>query len=139
MKANWAPEAEHWAWWGREDVLQLHANTNNLVERCFGLIKYTDLGRNTQSTIHELLLLLLNKTIPRYMHTRALALAGRCTSGQQQQEQRAERLVAELVASGAVAAAEEGSAPGATCVRSQQGSVRTCTGDLSCSCSYSGK
>ena len=139
MRANWVDLAEHWAWWGRLEVLRLHSNTNNLVERCFGLVKYTDLNRKTQSTIHELLQLLLTKTVPRYMHTRSLMLAGRCTSGQQQHEQRAARAVEEMVAAGAVHAAEEGGAPGATYVRTHQGNVRVCIGDLSCSCTYSGK
>jgi len=36
MTKNWQAQAEHWAWWGRLDVLHLQANTNNGAERCVG-------------------------------------------------------------------------------------------------------
>ncbi len=139
MKANWAPVAEKWAWWGRLDILDLQSNTNNLVERNFGLIKYTDLGGKTQSTIHELIITLLTKTVARNIQNRALMLAGRTQSDQQRQEQRTQRIVDELVAGGAVQPPQEGSAPGLAWVQCSDSARMVCLGDLSCSCSYSGK
>ena len=136
MKSAWEPLAERWAWYGRVELLDLRANTNNPVERCFGLVKYTDLGRKTQSTIQELVDTLLSKTVARNMHNRGLMLAGRTTSEQQRAEQRAEQWVEQLVAGGAVHAA---SPEGSTTVRCESGSKKVCVGDLSCSCSYSGE
>ncbi|EFN58954.1 hypothetical protein CHLNCDRAFT_50501 [Chlorella variabilis] len=96
MHSSWVPCAEKWAWWGRLDVLDLQCNTNNLGERNFGLIKYTDLERRAQLTLHELLLALLTKTVPRNIQNRAHMLAGRVTSNQQQREQRAALWVQKL-------------------------------------------
>ncbi|EFN51443.1 hypothetical protein CHLNCDRAFT_140162 [Chlorella variabilis] len=139
MHSSWVPCAEKWAWWGRLDVLDLQCNTNNLGERNFGLIKYTDLERRAQLTLHELLLALLTKTVPRNIHNRAHMLAGRVTSDQQQREQRAALWVQKLVERGAVVPAADSSTPGLTLV--QQGEdappVHSCVGDLSCSCGYS--
>ena len=141
MHSNWVPCAEKWAWWGRLDVLDLQCNTNNLGERNFGLIKYTDLERRAQLTLHELLLALLTKTVPRNIQNRAHMLAGRVTSDQQQREQRAALWVQKLVERGAVVPAADSSTPGLTLV--QQGEdappVHSCVGDLSCSCGYSGE
>jgi hypothetical protein len=143
MKAGWEGCAHKWAWWGRLDILDLQANTNNPVERCFGLVKYTDLNRKTQSTINELVDTLLTKTVSRNMHNRALMLAGRATSGQQRQELRAKRAVEDMVVRGAVLQVAEdapaGRPPGFTWVQGLSTNVAVCTGDLSCSCAYSGK
>lgn len=118
------------AWYARVDLLDLRCNTNNPVERCFGLIKYTDLARKTQSTIQQLVETLLSKTVARNMYNRGLMLAGRSTSEQQRAEQRAERQVETLVAGGKVQAA---SPEGSTTVRCDSGNKRVCVGDLSCS------
>ncbi|EFN53067.1 hypothetical protein CHLNCDRAFT_137356 [Chlorella variabilis] len=114
MHSSWVPCAEKWAWWGRLDVLDLQCNTNNLGERNFGLIKYTDLERRAQLTLHELLLALLTKTVPRNIQNRAHMLAGRVTSDQQQREQRAALWVQKLVERGAVVPAADSSTPGLT-------------------------
>lgn len=140
MKASWERLADKWAWWGRLDILDLWANTNNPVERHFGLLKYTDLNRVTQSPINELVDCLLRRTVPRYMHNRGMMLTGRTVSDQQRQVQRAEQVVQNLVETGAVAAAAAGGPPGLTRVNCRDGgSVKVCVGDLSCECSYSGK
>ena len=140
MRQNWAPVAEKWAWWGRLDILDMEANTNNLVERWFERLKYTDLNRNTQSTIHELLVLLVHQVAPNMMQQRAMQLAGRASSGQVQHAQRLQRVVEELVASGAVAQPAAGGAPGLTRVQCSSGtSLPVCVGDLSCGCSCSGE
>lgn len=136
MKSAWESLAERWAWYARVELLDLRSNTNNPVERCFGLVKYTDLGRKTQSTIQQLVETLLSKTVARNMYNRGLMLAGRSTSEQQRAEQRAERQVEALVAGGKVQAA---SPEGSTTVRCDSGNKRVCVGDLSCSCSYSGE
>ena len=104
MRKNWAALAGHWAWFGRVSILDLEANTNNLVERFFGLLKYVFLVRNTQCTAQELVDVLLCKVVPSFMQMRSQHQAGRVTSGQQQQVQRVQRWVEELVSSGAVAA-----------------------------------
>lgn len=136
MKSAWESLAERWAWFGRVELLDLRSNTNNPVERCFGLVKYTDLARKTQSTIQQLVETLLSKTVARNMYNRGLMLAGRSTSEQQRAEQRAERRVEALVAGGKVQAA---SPEGSTTVRCDSGNKQVCVGDLSCSCSYSGE
>ena len=141
MQNSWVPCAEKWAWCGRLDVLDLQCNTSNLGERNFGLIKYTDLERRAQLTLHELLLQLLTKTVPRNIQNRAHMLAGRVTSDQQQREQRAALWVQKLVERGAVVPAADSSTPELTLM--QQGEdappVHSCVGDLSCSCGYSGE
>lgn len=136
MKSAWWPVAAHWAWYGRVEVLELRANTNNLVERCFGLVKYTDLGRKAQSTIQQLVDTLLTKTVARNMQNRALMLAGRTVSDQQRAEQRTAKVVGELVANGAVKDVKE---LGRATVQCGSGTVQVCIGDLSCACSYSGE
>ena len=140
MLDHWQGCAEHWAWWGRLDVLGLGANTNNLVERFFGLLKYVHLERSTQHTLQRLVNVLLERVVPAAMQRRRQALAGRgVASDQQQREQRQRKYVQELAASGAVSAAPPGSAPGLTSVRTSEEHVTTtCVGDLSCSCEFSG-
>ena len=139
MRKNWAALAGHWAWFGRVSILDLEANTNNLVERFFGLLKYVFLVRNTQCTAQELVDVLLCKVVPSFMQMRSQHQAGRVTSGQQQQVQRVQRWVEELVSSGAVAAVAAGGIPGLTSVPRHGGTVMVCLGDLSCGCSYSGE
>lgn len=134
MTAAWEGCASHWAWWGRLDILDLHANTNNLAERCFGMIKYSDLNRDTQSTVHRLVCVLVEKTVPRYMHMRGLMLAGRLKSDQQRAEERATSWASELVSTGKVAPAARGP-PGLTFVKGH----KVCVGDLSCDCEYAGE
>ena len=136
MRKNWAVLAGHWAWFGRVSILDLEANTNNLVERFFGLLKYVFLVRNTQCTAQELVDVLLCKVVPSFMQMRSQHQAGRVTSGQQQ---RVQRWVEELVSSGAVAAVAAGGIPGLTSVPRHGGTVMVCLGDLSCGCSYSGE
>ena len=136
MRKNWAALARHWAWFGRVGILDLEANTNNLVERFFGRLKYVFLVRNTQCTMQELVDVLLRKVVPSFMQWRAQHQVGRVTSGQQQ---RVQRWVEELVASGAVEAAAAGSTPGLTRVHGSDVNVMVCLGDLSCMCDYSGK
>jgi hypothetical protein len=38
---NWSPIAGHWAAFGRQSVRHLRSDTNNLLERFFGKLKYT--------------------------------------------------------------------------------------------------
>jgi hypothetical protein len=139
MKSAWEPLAAKWAWFGRVELLDLRANTNNPVERCFGLVKYTDLDQKTQSTIQQLVHTLLTRTVARNMQNRALMLAGRTTSDQQRVEQRAQRLVDQLVDGGAVQVAQAPNQLGCATVKCQTGSVTVCIGDLSCTCRYSGE
>ena len=80
MRKNWAALAGHWAWFGRVSILDLEANTNNLVERFFGLLKYVFLVRNTQCTAQELVDVLLCKVVPSFMQMRSQHQAGRVTS-----------------------------------------------------------
>ena len=126
MLDHWQGCAEHWAWWGRLDVLDLGANTNNLVERFFGLLKYVHLERSTQHTLQRLVNVLLERVVPAAMQRGREALAGRgVASDQQQREQRQRKYVQELAASGAVSAAPPGSAPGLTSVRTSEEHVTT--------------
>lgn len=136
MKSAWAALAGRWAWFGRVELLDLRANTNNPIERCFGLVKYTDLDRKTQSTIHALVDTLLTKTVARNMYNRGMMLAGRSISEQQRAEQKAQLQMEALVAGGKVQAA---SPEGCTTVLCDKGNKQVCVGDLSCSCAYSGE
>ena len=139
MKKNWAELAVRWAWFGRVAILDMEANTNNLVERFFGLLKYQFLDRNTQCTMQQLVDVLLREVVACFMQMRAQHLVGRVTSGQQQQVQRLERWVEQLVSSGAVAAPKDGDCIRLTSVAHGDGSVLVCLGDLSCGCSYTGE
>lgn len=136
MKSAWEAVAAHWAWYGRVEVEELRGNTNNLAERCFGLLKYTDLARKAQSSIQQLVDTLLTKTVPRNMQNRALMLAGRTVSDQQRAEQRIAKAVEGLVATGAVKDVKE---LGRATVQCGSSNVHVCIGDLSCTCSYSGE
>ena len=138
MRKRWESVAQHWAWWGRLDILELHSNTNNLAERGFGTLKYVDLARVTQSTIQQLVDVLLKKTVPRYMLMRAHTLSGRLTSDQRRQVQREELIVEAMSSDGAVQAAVTGP-PGSTMVQCRDATtILVCLGDLSCGCNYSG-
>jgi hypothetical protein len=139
MKKNWAGVAEKWAWFGRVDILDMEANTNNLVERFFGLLKYQFLDRHTQCTMQQLVDVLLRKVVPAFMQMRAQHQAGRVTSNQQKQVQRLLHWVEQLVSSGAVAAPAAGDVMGLTSVEQGDSSVLVCLGDLSCGCSYTGE
>jgi len=138
LKRSWEGCAKHWAWWGRLDVLHMGFNTNNLCERFFGMLKYTDLGGKAQLPVPELMLKLVTVVTPRYIQNRGHMLAGRVTSDQQKQAQRQAVWVEKLVASGSVEAVE-GSIPGLTRVQrgEDEPAVIVCLGDLSCSCNYS--
>lgn len=140
MMDHWANCARSWAWWGRLDVLDLCANTNNLLERFFGLLKYIHLERSTQHSLQRLINLLLERVVPASILRRRQALAGRgSSSDQRQREQRQQKWVKKLVDDGAVTPAPAGSAPGLTSVRrSEDETLTTCVGDLSCSCDFSG-
>jgi hypothetical protein len=141
MYHHWAGYAGHWAWWGRLDVLDLGCNTNNLVERGFGMLKYDDLGGKTQSTLQQLFDVLMRTTTPRYMRLRALLLADRIGSDQRQQAQRMRQWVAHLVATGAVQPMGDGGFPGGATVKSTHSETARllCLADLTCSCEYSGE
>ena len=138
MRKYWEGYAEHWAWYGRVEVLDLMSNTNNLVERAFGLIKYVDLDRNAQLSLHQLVDKLVHATVPRVMLQRAHQLAGRVVSDQQRQVQRGLRFVESLVEAHAVGSLQAEGPPGLTSVQSADAELRTCLGDLSCECRFSG-
>lgn len=110
------------------------------AHRCFGLIKYTDLQRNAQLSVYQLLSSLHTITLPRYQQNRAHQLVGRTKSDQRRQEERVQRIVEEIVARGGVVLVP-GGAPGLAWVYDEAGelSATVCLGDLSCSCGYSGE
>ena len=138
---HWAPDAEHWAWWGRLSILDLAANTNNPLERGFGMLKYTHLNRNTQSTIQQLVDVLVGTWVAACMRQRELQLAGRTCSDQRKRVQHVDDIVAAMVSDGAVQAATGNSAPGLTVVKKAGGhsDAKACLADLSCTCNFSCK
>jgi hypothetical protein len=143
FKDNWLPCAQHWADWGRLDVLDKNCHTNNLVERWFGLLKYDLLGRKTQSSINELVQLLLNKAVPYFIDRRCLQLAGRLPgSHAADSRHRHDVAVQAIVASEGVfrcPASLQSLPPGHTVVTTPGGHSYTAVlGDLSCTCNYSG-
>ena len=138
MAKNWVGDAAHWAWYGRLDVLDLEGNSNNALERQFGIIKYCDLQRNAQSTIHKLVVTLITATVVRHMRQRAQRLVGRLQSEQQRQAASKKEWVAEL-ASNVQAASGPGAPPGLVMVRTgSQSERRVSLGDLTCDFEYSG-
>ncbi len=141
MKNNWAGVAEHWAYWGRQSILDLAIHTTNLLERGWGLFKYVHLDRNTQNTIQKLVDVLLGVWVPATMQQRALQLAGRSTSDQWRQVQRVDDIVADLVASGSVEQLDIAGIPGLTSIKkaSGRGDIKAVLGDLSCMCRFSGE
>ena len=143
MKEHWERDAERWARWGpgrqAAGVADMEQDTNNLAERSFQSLKYTDLGRNAQSTITQLVDVILTKTVPRYMQQRGQQLVGRASSDQVQMSLRIQRAVEQLVRSGAVVAEEQGSSYGRVAVTGDCGGVIVYLGDMSCTCSYSGE
>ncbi len=142
MRKDWVPCAADWARWGpgRQDpaVAALQQDTNNLCERNFGTLKYCDLRRKAQSTIQQLMDSLLIVTVARIMQQRALQLVGRASSEHVQQGQRQEQWVQRLVSEGKVVPTPAGSELGQAVVEGGSSHV-VYLGDLSCSCSYSGK
>ena len=70
-KANWATRSEHWAHWGREDVMELNRHTNNHLERAQGQFKYDHLDRETKKSVPALIETIVTKVEPRYVHDRA--------------------------------------------------------------------
>lgn len=138
---RWAADAEHWAWWGRLSILDLAANTNNPLERGFGMLKYSHLNRNTQSTIQQLVDVLVGTWVAACMRQRELQLAGRTCSDQRKRVQHVDDIVAAMVSSRAVQAAAGNSAPGLTVVKKAGGhsDAKACLADLSCTCSFSCK
>lgn len=141
MKQNWEELGRHWAWWGRVSILDLAANTNNPMERGFGMLKYTHLNRNTQCTIQQLVDVIIGVWVPCSMKQREQQLAGRTCSAQRKQAERREDIVAGMVASGAVEPAPALGIPGLCDVKKLggRGSVHACLGDLSCTCHFSGE
>ncbi|KAL4447704.1 hypothetical protein ABPG75_004954 [Micractinium tetrahymenae] len=144
LKKDWAPCGQEWAAWGegRQDprVAAMECETNNLCERAFGLVKYGDLGGKAQSSIPELVFVLLTRTVPRYMQQRAHQLVGRASSDQVQRSERVQRVVEKLASSGAVLpfpGEEEPGSKGFASVRCDTGGAMVCLGDMSCNCSYS--
>lgn len=97
MKKDWAPLAEHWACWGagRLDpgVAAMLSDTNNYSESLFRQLKYTDLNRNAQSSIQQLVDTLLNTTVPRCMQQRAHQVVGRASSDQVARAERVKKVV----------------------------------------------
>lgn len=140
MKKDWAPLAEKWACWGagRLDpaVMAMLCDTNNLSEAFFRLLKYTDLGRNAQSSLQQLVDVLLNTTVPRYMQQRAHQVVGRASSDQVARAERVKQVVQGLASSGSVVPQDTPFAAGIG--RAAVGDCIVYLGDMSCSCSYSG-
>ena len=138
---HWGPDAEHWAWWGRLSILDLAANTNNALERAFGMLKYTHLNRNTQSTIQQLVDVLVGTWVAACMRQRELQLAGRTCSDQRKRVQHVDDIVAAMVSGAAVQSAAGNSAPGLTVVKKAGGhsDAKACLADLSCTCNFSCK
>ena len=143
MRKSWEGTASHWASWGRLDVLELDTDTNNPLERFFGVCKYDLLDGKTQRTIQELIDALLCTATVYYMQLRALQLAGRGSSDQWRRAQRTKEWVEKQASSGAVAAAAgDGCAPGLATVTTDEGEgnmTKVCLGDLSCSCKGNGE
>lgn len=137
LRKDWVPCAADWGRWGagRQDpaVAAMAQDTNNLCERNFGVVKYTDLQRKAQSTIQQLLDTLLTVTVARCMQQRALQLAGRASSDHVQRARRTEQWVQRLVSEGAVVPAAADSELGRATVEGGDSSHVVYLGDLSCS------
>lgn len=136
---NWQGCSAHWAEWGRLDILDKNCHTNNLLERWFGILKYDFLRRKTQSSITELMQLLLDDVVPAFMDRRCLQLSGRMTSALASTEQRQREAVQAIVEAGGVYRCPmPGLPPGHTVITTGGRSYTAVLGDLSCSCRYAG-
>jgi len=51
---HWEADAKHWATYGRKHLRHLSSNTNNLIERFFGLTKYSFMCRKLKQRMDDL-------------------------------------------------------------------------------------
>ena len=77
---NWQPCAERWAFWGRAEVADQSVNTNNHLERWFGMFKYIFLGGKKMTQLTQLVALLVEQVMPFYVKERVKKLAGLSSS-----------------------------------------------------------
>ncbi len=73
---NWEPVAEHWAQYGREDIWQMQCNTNNFLERFFGLFKHSFCDGQRSAWLTQLMQIIVCKVIPHYIRDRMKKEAG---------------------------------------------------------------
>jgi hypothetical protein len=73
---NWQPCAEHWAFWGRREVAGQSINTNNHLERWFGVFKHIFLGGRKATQLTELVALLVEQVMPHYIKDRIKKTSG---------------------------------------------------------------
>ena len=83
FEKNWEKDAEHWAFFGRKHLLLLNLNTNNHLERWFGMFKLLFMHGKKFTCLHELVLLLVEEVMPFYLQDRMKKLAALKRSGEQ--------------------------------------------------------
>ena len=75
-EANWEHDAEFWAAWGRQDIAELASDTNNLIERFFGMLKYCFADGKVIKRLDDLIKMLLYTVVPHYINDRVSKLSG---------------------------------------------------------------
>jgi len=67
---HWEGDSKYWAAYGRKHVRHLASNTNNLIERFFGLIKYTFMVGKVKQRMEDLVKLFVYVIVPHYIKDR---------------------------------------------------------------------
>jgi hypothetical protein len=78
---NWEADARHWALFGRPGLWEMDVNTNNHLERFFGLLKYNFLQKRKMPQLAQLVCVLLTDVMPYYIRGRLKKLSGLQSSG----------------------------------------------------------
>lgn len=75
FEKNWEKDIQEWAFFGRKHLLALGINTNNHLERWFGIFKLIFMHGRKFTCLHELVLLLVEQVMPFYLQDRLKKLA----------------------------------------------------------------
>lgn len=136
-KKEWAGCAHHWAFFGRGDILQMRCNTNNLLERYFGKVKYQYCEGRRIGRLSDFLTIYVEKILPSYLHDRLRKDAGRMESKGSRAIRHRNHRVDVIEKTVVVVNAEMGTGRVHSFSSLQEGKRITydvCLGDLSCSC-----
>lgn len=71
FERNWYHDAPFWAAFGRTGLAHLYSDTNNLIERFFGLLKYSFCRGKVPQRLEHLICLLLDDVVKHYIIDRS--------------------------------------------------------------------
>ena len=133
---NWEADAPYWAAWGRVGKETNGNRTNNLIERWFGLFKYSFLGGKVSSRMEDLLRVLFFKVLPNLVNQRIRKVEGDHVTFAESADRRHDNAVDQLVSSNSVHIAPRTAHIGLAAVMSSSaaGTYACCLADMSCQC-----